>query len=59
MTAVKYIREGIFNFFYYLIRFAIGVVNIIALVYNFFQVKKTDRKTEPREARQGVEPAMN
>jgi hypothetical protein len=44
MTAVKYIREGIFNFFYYLINCAIAIINLIAMVYFFFQSKKTDYK---------------
>jgi len=59
MTAVKYIREGVLNVLYYLIRCAIGVVNIIALVYSLFQVKKTNGKNDPGETRQGIEPAMN
>lgn len=60
MTAVKYIREGILNVLYYLINCAIGVVNLIALVYFFFQQeKKTDQGANQRKTRQGVEPAMN
>jgi hypothetical protein len=50
MTVLKYIREGILVVLYYLINCAIGVVNLMALVYNLFQFKRTDQKTPNGEA---------
>jgi hypothetical protein len=50
MTVLKYIREGILVFLYYLIRCAIGVVNLMVLVYNLFQFKRTSQKSENEKA---------